>query len=85
MFVSGDLTAPAQGPIMNAISTAALALSGAVNRIDAVAMRLAGAPDGGDATAAAVELAQARSAVQANAAIIRSADKMNSALLDIKV
>lgn len=67
---------------MNATSIAAAGIASAFQRFDASAARTAARPLD-DLAGEAVERAQARVAVQANAAVLKTADDMTGALLDI--
>lgn len=67
---------------MNAMSIAASGIASALQRFDASAVRTAADPLA-DLAGETVERLQAKVAVQANAAVLRSADEMTGALLDI--
>ncbi len=67
---------------MNATSIAAAGIASAVQRFDASAQRTAARPLD-DLAGETVERIQAKAAVQANAAVLRTADDMTGALLDI--
>jgi flagellar basal body rod protein FlgC len=67
---------------MDAISTAFFGLADAANRLDRAAQRVA-LPQGDDFAGAIVDTVEAGEAFKANAAVIRAADQMTGALLDI--
>lgn len=67
---------------MNALSIASAGVASALDRFDASARRTAAAPLDNLAEET-VERLTARTAVAANAAVIRTADEMTGALLDI--
>lgn len=69
---------------MNASSIAAAGIASAVQRFGASASRTAARPFD-DLAGESVERMQAKTAVQANAAVLRAADEMTGTLLDILV
>lgn len=72
----------AQAERMNASSIAAAGITAAVQRFDASAQRTAARPLE-NLPGESIERLQAKTAVQANAAVLRTADEMTGTLLDI--
>jgi hypothetical protein len=68
---------------MDAISTAAAGLTAAANRFDQAAQRVAAPQADDDFASAVVDTVEASVAFEADAAVIRAADRMTGTLLDI--
>ena len=82
MPLNPGLSLHAQSEGMNPASIAAVGIAAAAQRYDASAARTAARPLE-DLASEIVERAEAKVAVQANAAVLRSADDMTGSLLDI--
>ncbi len=70
---------------MDALQNATIGMTNAVSQLDAAASRVAGAGPVDDRAyaQAAVDLAQSKAQFAANVAVVRVADQMMGALLDI--
>ena len=68
---------------MDAISSATAGITAAYNRLGAVAATVSSGT--GDLASAAVDEVSAKTQLQANVAVLKSAEQMNGALLDLFV